>query len=164
MGGLVGKRLEAHSMLAAEWLSYPRRKPPPGSSTILAMFMVTVAGMGWQASALHKPDAPHQRPHRPGPWLRDSWFGCRCPAQVVLERFVAARTGICVEEVAQFLATERTLGTIHNDQFLRAWLFSGQFPNIGFQIINDAFSEDSPVLKISTGSYGQEHTTGKTFS
>jgi hypothetical protein len=49
-------------------------------------------------------------------------------------------SGACVgvEEISEFLTAMRASGSVHNDDcFLRAWLFSELFPDIGFQIIKE---------------------------
>jgi hypothetical protein len=51
---------------------------------------------------------------------------------------MASGTGIRVEEIPQFLTAMRASGSVHNDDFfLRAWLFSELFPDIGSKIIKE---------------------------
>jgi hypothetical protein len=60
---------------------------------------------------------------------------------------------IGVEEVAQPMVTDRTFGTIHMIDSFEHGSSQDSSRTSGFKSSMNAFSEDSPVLKISTGSY-----------
>ena len=51
---------------------------------------------------------------------------------------MASGTRVRVEEIPEFMTAMRASGSVHDDDFfLRAWLFSELFPDIGFQIITE---------------------------
>ena len=74
--------------------------------------------------------------------------------------FMASWTRGGLEEIPEFLTAMRASGSVHNDDFfLRAWLFSELFPDIGFQIIKERIPVRSTGLENIDRSYRGEPKT-----